>query len=123
MPPSAKDTAEDVAKDAPTIDTSKMSKQKREALELTEDSRDELKTKTSFAASLFMGAFDIDRLLPYPEQSKADKEAGDPFLGKLETILREDVNPDEIDNFGQPPPRRWHARLSLCTSLASCPYS
>jgi hypothetical protein len=44
------------------IDTSKMAKGKREALELAEASRDPLDDRGSFASNLFLGRYDFDRL-------------------------------------------------------------
>src|ERR1700751_2684399 len=83
------------------IDTSKMSKGQREALELAEASRDPLDDRGSFASNLFVGRYDFDRIHPFPEQSEQDRVAGAGFLQKLENYLREHVNPDEIDRTGE----------------------
>ena len=61
------------------IDTSKMSKGKREALELAEASRDPLDERGSFASNLFIGRYDFDRIYPWPEQSAEDRAAGEEF--------------------------------------------
>src|SRR6201987_2554053 len=82
---------------AAVIDTSKMSKGKREALELAEASRDPLDERGSFASNLFIGRYDFDRIFPWPEQSAEDREAGKEFLANLENYLREKVDADEID--------------------------
>src|SRR5205809_5186909 len=79
------------------IDTSKMSKGQREALELAEASRDPLDDRGSFASNLFVGRYDFDRIYPWPAQSEEDKAAGAEFLEKLENYLREHVDADEID--------------------------
>src|SRR5438876_10805933 len=71
------------------IDTSKMSKGQREALELAEASRDPLDERGSFASNLFIGRYDFDRIYPWPEQSAEDRAAGQQFLEKIETYLRE----------------------------------
>src|SRR6266481_3907827 len=86
------------------IDTSKMSAGQRAALELTEAARDAASEKGSFAEGLFMGRFDLARLLPFPEQSAEDRDQGDAFLQQLEKFLREQVDPDEIDRTGEIPP-------------------
>ncbi len=86
---------------APVIDTSKMSPEQRAALELTESAREA--SGRSFAGGLFMGQFDFDALHPYPEQSAADREKGDAFLEQLNSFLKEKVNPDEIDRTGEIP--------------------
>src|ERR1043166_4350950 len=85
------------------IDTSKMSAGQRAALELTEAPREAASEKGSFAQGLFMGRFDLERLLPFPEQSAEDRDQGDAFLQQLEKLLREKVDPDEIDRTGEIP--------------------
>jgi alkylation response protein AidB-like acyl-CoA dehydrogenase len=90
------------AEPRPLIDTSKMSAGQRAALELTEAARETTNERT-FAASLFMGEFDAAALHRFTSQSPEDKEKGDAFLKKLETVLREKVDPDEIDRTGEIP--------------------
>ena len=89
------------------IDTSKMAKGKREALELAEASRDPLDDRGSFASNLFIGRYDFDRIYPYPAQSAEDRAAGEDFLRKLESYLRDHVDPDEIDRTGEIPPENF----------------
>ena len=89
------------------IDTSKMSKGQREALELAEASRDPLDDRGSFASNLFIGRYDFDRIYPYPAQTEEDRAAGAEFLEKIETYLREHVDPDEIDRTGEIPPENF----------------
>src|SRR5436853_778590 len=89
------------------IDTSKMAKGQREALELAEAARDPLEDRGSFASNLFVGRYDFDRIYPYPAQSAEDLAAGEEFLQKLETYLREHVDPDEIDRTGEIPPENF----------------
>src|SRR5947207_2068790 len=81
----------------PVIDTSKMSKGQREALELAEASRDPLDDRGSFASNLFIGRYDFGRIYPFPEQSADDRAAGEDLLRELEGYLRDHVDPDEID--------------------------
>src|SRR6266568_1578294 len=88
---------------ASVIDTSKMSKGKREALELAEASRDPLDERGSFASNLFIGRFDFDRIYPWPEQSAEDRAAGKDFLASLEKYLKENVDADEVDRTGEIP--------------------
>lgn len=85
------------------IDTSKMSAGKAAALELAESSRDPLDDRGSFASNLFVGRYDFGRIYPWPEQSAQDIAAGQEFLGKLESYLRENVDADEIDRTGEIP--------------------
>ena len=88
---------------ASVIDTSKMSKGKREALELAEASRDPLDERGSFASNLFIGRYDFNRIYPWPEQSAEDREAGKNFLASLEKYLKENIDADEIDRTGEIP--------------------
>ena len=71
---------------AAVIDTSKMVKGQREALELAEAARDPLEDRGSFASNLFVGRYDFNRIHPYPAQSAEDRAAGEEFLRKLETL-------------------------------------
>src|SRR5438046_3926077 len=88
---------------ASVIDTSKMSKGKREALEVAEASRDPLDERGSFASNLFIGRYDFNRIYPWPEQSGEDRAAGREFLASLEKYLRENIDADEIDRTGEIP--------------------
>src|SRR4051794_2438477 len=88
---------------APLIDTSKMSKGQREALELAEASRDPLDERGSFASNLFIGKCDFARIFPYPAQSEDDRAKGESFLTELRTYLRDHVDADEIDRTGEIP--------------------
>jgi alkylation response protein AidB-like acyl-CoA dehydrogenase len=92
---------------ATVIDTSKMSKGQREALELAEASRDPLDDRGSFASNLFIGRYNFERISPFPAQTADDRAAGESFLQKLESYLREHVDPDEIDRTGEIPPENF----------------
>ncbi len=85
------------------IDTSKMSDGQRAALELTEAASDTVAEQGSFGQNLFMGRCELDRMLPFPEQSHEDQDQGDAFLNRLENFLREHADPDEIDRSGEIP--------------------
>ena len=85
------------------IDTSKMNDGERAALELAEAARETTSKELSLAASFFMGSPDFKRLLPFPIQSVADRNAGDVFIQKLRQFLLEHVDPDEIDRDGEIP--------------------
>ena len=92
---------------AAVIDTSKMAKGQREALELAEAARDPLEDRGSFASNLFIGRYDFHRIYPYPAQSAEDRAAGEDFLEKLEPYLRDHVDADEIDRTGEIPPENF----------------
>ena len=98
---------------ASVIDTSKMSKGKREALELAEASRDPLDERGSFASNLFVGRYDFDRIYPWPAQSEEDRATGAEFLQKLENYLREHVDADEVDRTGEIPPENFRGLAEI----------
>lgn len=75
----------------------RLSKEKRESLELAEESREREWACPSFVSRLFQGALEQELIFPFPEQSPADKEEGDKFLIKLEEFLKANLNPDEVD--------------------------
>ena len=85
------------------IDTSKMNAGQRAALELTEAARDAGGQSGSFGQNLFMGACELERLLPFPQPTHEDVDQGDAFLHRLEAFLRDKVDPDEIDRTGEIP--------------------
>jgi hypothetical protein len=74
-----------------------ISKEKRKSLELAEDSREKEWACPSFVASLFNGLWEWDLIYPFPQQTKEDKEEGDKLLTDLETFLKENLDPDEVD--------------------------
>lgn len=82
------------------IDTSSMSAGKKAAFELTEQAREEDWSKGSYVRDLFLGKISTQRLFPYPSQSNEDIETGRSFLQKLESLLKEKVHPDQIDQDG-----------------------
>src|SRR5437763_17082637 len=79
---------------ASVIDTSKMSAGKAAALDLAESSRDPLDERGSFASKLFIGRYDFSRIFPYPQQSAADRAAGEGFLTELRAFLEEHADAD-----------------------------
>src|SRR5205814_4431225 len=101
----AEETSTKPASASAVIDTSKMVKGQREALELAEAARDPLEDRGSFASNLFIGRYDFERIYPWPAQSAEDRAAGEDFLRKLEAYLRDHVDPDEIDRTGEIPRR------------------
>ena len=80
---------------AQVIDTSKMNAGQRAALEMTESARDAASEKGSFAANLFMGRYELGRLLPYPVQTPRDRDQGDAFLAGYLAGTYEGADADE----------------------------
>jgi alkylation response protein AidB-like acyl-CoA dehydrogenase len=72
-----------------------------EALALAEHAREAARTRPSFAASLFLGRPDAALVLPFPEQDPADRALAEPFLARLEEVLRRHVDPDRVDREGR----------------------
>jgi alkylation response protein AidB-like acyl-CoA dehydrogenase len=75
----------------------RLTKEKRESLELAEESREKEWMYPSFVLSLFQGALEWNLIYPFPEQDKREKEDGDRFLKQLEEFLKANLNPDEAD--------------------------
>jgi alkylation response protein AidB-like acyl-CoA dehydrogenase len=84
------------------LDTSKMNAGQRAALEMAEAARDE-RHNLGYAASLFFGAPDSSKLLPFPKPSGEDRDQGDAFLDRLQEVLDEHADPDAIDRDGEIP--------------------
>src|SRR5260370_10329843 len=99
----AEETSAKPATPSAVIDTSRMAKGKREALELTEASRDPLDDRGSFASNLFIGRNDFARIHPYPAQNTEDRAAAKEFLARLKKYLRENIDAHEIDRTGEIP--------------------
>jgi alkylation response protein AidB-like acyl-CoA dehydrogenase len=76
----------------------------REALEVAEASRETEWTSPSFVAELFMGKIRTNLIFPYPEQSPEDRQIGDEFMKQLESFLKCNLDPDEVDRTGILPP-------------------
>src|ERR1700676_5150268 len=106
---------------ASVIDTSKMSKGQREALELAEASRDPLDDRGSFASNLFVGRYDFSRIYPYPAQTAEDRAKGDPFLSELRNYLRDNVDADEIDRTGEIPQKNINDLFAMAAFAVKIP--
>lgn len=74
-----------------------------EALEVTEAAREAEWHHPSFVAELFMGRLLTDLVVPYPEQSEEDRRIGDEYLARIETFLKEHLDPDAVDRTGELP--------------------
>lgn len=88
-------------------------KLKQASLDLAEDSREIDWKYPSFVAELFKGNFVWDLLHPFPAQNKEDKAIGDEFIEKLEKVLLENINADEVDKTGQLPPKAIKALAEI----------
>src|SRR5213592_4717111 len=74
-----------------------------EAREVAEAAREQEWVAPSFVRDLFLGKFRLDLIHPYPEQNPEEVRRAQPFLEKLERLLREQVDSDRIDREGEIP--------------------
>jgi alkylation response protein AidB-like acyl-CoA dehydrogenase len=80
-----------------------MSREKRDALELAEASRESQWSYPSFVREIFHGSLPWDLIFPFPMQSEADKKIGDDYVKIVEDFLQKNLNPDEVDKNGEIP--------------------
>jgi alkylation response protein AidB-like acyl-CoA dehydrogenase len=104
--------------DVDDLNDKSLSEGKRKALELAEDSREKDWEHPSFVAELFRGKVRWDLVSPYPNQTPEDKAIGDAFLKKLEKVLIENIDPDEVDRTGEVPQKAIKALAEIkCFAL------
>src|SRR3989338_6939765 len=70
------------------------------SLEVAEEAREGVSKLPSFVGDLFEGRVRWDLVFPFPEQDPADKKIGDEFLARLESFLKANLDPDEVDRTG-----------------------
>ena len=85
------------------LENAKLDPEKLKALEVAEEAREKEWVYPSFVAELFQGRVRWDLILPFPEQSEADRKLGDEFLARLEKFLKENLDPEEVDRTGEVP--------------------
>lgn len=95
------------------LDEKKVGKEKLKSLELAEEAREQEWAQPSFVAELFQGRLRWDMLLPFPEQSAEDKKIGDELLAKIEKVLKQHIDPDEVDRTGDLPKAAVQALADL----------
>ncbi|MBI4335139.1 MAG: acyl-CoA dehydrogenase family protein [Candidatus Omnitrophica bacterium] len=81
----------------------KISRDKKESLELAESSREKEWLYPSFVRELFHGRLLLELIYPFPRQSEDDKKTGDEYCAKLKEFLLQNLNPDEVDRTGEIP--------------------
>ncbi len=89
--------------DVQVIDTSGMSKQKAQTMEMVESAREGRWQGATFAKDIFMGDLKFNNIFPYPAQPKEDQIAGQPFLDAFKQLLKDKVDADKIDRDGEIP--------------------
>ena len=85
------------------LENAKLDPEKLKALEVAEEAREKEWVHPSFVAELFQGRVRWDLILPFLEQSEADRKLGDEFLARLEKFLKENLDPEEVDRTGEVP--------------------
>ena len=80
-----------------------MSREKREALEFAEASRECQWCYPSFVREIFHGSLPWNLIFPFPMQSEADKKIGDDYVKKIQDFLQNNLDPDEVDKTGEIP--------------------
>ena len=95
-------TMEPETKPEGAIDLTRYSKEKRQALEVTEDARGP-RLMDGFASGLFLGSPKFSPLYEVIQKTSPDGEEGEKFLKTLERTLDLHANPDEIDETGEIP--------------------
>ena len=78
------------------IDTSRMSPEKRAALETAEGARERV-ANGGLAAQLFMGRFAHELLADFPVQTDDDRRIGDALCERVGAVLRERIDPEAVD--------------------------
>lgn len=78
---------------------------KPKALEVIEAAREAEWKYPSFLGELFMGRFRSELIFPYPEQEEEDRRIGNEYMAKVETFLKEKLDPDAVDRTGEIPPK------------------
>src|SRR3989454_6950943 len=74
-----------------------------EAREVAEAAREQEWAAPSFVRDLFLGKLRMDLIHPYPEQDPEELRRAQPFLERLERLVRETVDSDRIDREGEIP--------------------
>jgi alkylation response protein AidB-like acyl-CoA dehydrogenase len=82
-------------------ESSRMSE--KESLRLAEASREKEWRQPSFLKELFLGNFRLDLIHPYPDTGEPDRPEFRDFYDRLETFLKEKVDPAAIDSSGEYP--------------------
>src|SRR3989442_6098441 len=74
-----------------------------EAREVAEAAREQQWAAPSFVRDLFLGSLRMPLIDPYPERDPDEVTRAQPFLDKLERVLRDNVDSDRIDREGEIP--------------------
>lgn len=97
------------------IENKNRTSEEAKSIQVAEENRELDWKSKSFMGSMFMGDLDIELAYPFPEQSTADREAGDEVIAKFEAWAQGNLDGDAIDKAQEIPPHVWQglARLGL----------
>jgi len=84
-----------------------ISEEKRKSLEFAEDARENEWKYPSFVLKLFHGVLDWKLISPFPTQSPEDKKVGDAFVAQLQSVITQNIDPDEVDRSGIIPEKAY----------------
>ncbi|MBI1799328.1 MAG: acyl-CoA dehydrogenase family protein [Candidatus Eisenbacteria bacterium] len=76
-----------------------------EARAVAEASRETAWEAPSFVRELFLGRLALNRIHPHPEPDPDEQKRARPFLDQLESFLRDEVDPEEIERDARIPAR------------------
>lgn len=77
--------------------------ERQETREIVEEAREAGWKYPSFAGQLFLGRLRADLIFPYAVQSEEDRRIGDAFMLEVESFLKSNLDPDEVDRTGEMP--------------------
>jgi hypothetical protein len=86
---------------------------KRAALLAAEEAREELRERSTFAGSLFLGRTPWDLIHPFPAPGRDSAARADEFLGRLAGLLRERIDPEAVDRTEEIPDAAIEALRAL----------
>lgn len=90
-----------------------ISQEKLKSLEFAEAAREQEWKAPSFALKLFHGSLDFSLIHPFPQEDPVQKKDCDVYQAKMEQFLRENLNPDEVDQTGVIPPKVYKGLAQL----------
>jgi alkylation response protein AidB-like acyl-CoA dehydrogenase len=90
---------------------SKVDVTEKQARQVAEEARETEWTRPSFGKELFLGRLRLDLIHPHPRPTEEQRSKGEQFLSKLETFLREEVDPLQIERDAKVPE---HIVKGLC---------
>jgi alkylation response protein AidB-like acyl-CoA dehydrogenase len=76
-----------------------------QARRVAEDARQKEWREPSFGRELFLGRLRLDLIHPHPRPSEQERRKGEPFLRRLESFLRQEVDPAQIEQDAKIPAR------------------